>query len=226
MTNLSLRLLVLVGALVLAAAALVQPRAADAATDRIAVLAEIDDYRTETWHWQKLMGARLTPAAFTEREATSSTYRGWLRDLWRKRALTAERRAARPPHRSAWMCIHRHERHPGQGWATHTGNGYYGGLQMDLSFQRSYGRRPAQDEGHREPLVGGRADVGRRARVSQRPRLLSVAEHGPSLRLDLILLRLAGAPLAKPQRHEDEGDPEHDQRLDDGAADAAVRDER
>jgi hypothetical protein len=26
-----------------------------------------------------------------------------------------------------------------QGWATRTGNGYYGGLQMDISFQRTYG---------------------------------------------------------------------------------------
>jgi hypothetical protein len=25
------------------------------------------------------------------------------------------------------------------GWRTQTGNGYYGGLQMDLSFQRLYG---------------------------------------------------------------------------------------
>jgi hypothetical protein len=24
-------------------------------------------------------------------------------------------------------------------WAANTGNGYYGGLQMDLSFQRTYG---------------------------------------------------------------------------------------
>ena len=38
-----------------------------------------------------------------------------------------------------WLCIHRYERHPGQGWATRTGNGYYGGLQMDISFQRAYG---------------------------------------------------------------------------------------
>jgi hypothetical protein len=38
------------------------------------------------------------------------------------------------------MCIHRHERHPSQGWRTRTGNGYYGGLQMDISFQRTYGR--------------------------------------------------------------------------------------
>ena len=26
------------------------------------------------------------------------------------------------------------------GWRTNTGNGYFGGLQMDLGFQRSYGR--------------------------------------------------------------------------------------
>ena len=28
---------------------------------------------------------------------------------------------------------------PAQGWATYTGNGFYGGLQMDISFQRTYG---------------------------------------------------------------------------------------
>ncbi|MBA3757861.1 hypothetical protein H0X09_03280 [Candidatus Saccharibacteria bacterium] len=38
-----------------------------------------------------------------------------------------------------WSCIHRYERHPRQGWATRTGNGYYGGLQMDISFQSTYG---------------------------------------------------------------------------------------
>ena len=48
------------------------------------------------------------------------------------------RQAANPPRRQQWMCIHRYERHPHQGWATATGNGYYGGLQMDISFQRTY----------------------------------------------------------------------------------------
>lgn len=38
-----------------------------------------------------------------------------------------------------WQCIHRYERHPRQGWSTRTGNGYYGGLQMDISFQSTYG---------------------------------------------------------------------------------------
>jgi hypothetical protein len=34
----------------------------------------------------------------------------------------------------AWMCIHRHE-----GPWTDTGAPYYGGLQMDIAFQRAYG---------------------------------------------------------------------------------------
>ena len=36
------------------------------------------------------------------------------------------------------LCVYQHERGP-SGWSTNTGNGYYGGLQMDLSFQRIYG---------------------------------------------------------------------------------------
>ena len=147
MTNLSLRLLVLVGALLLAAAALVGPRPADASSSRVAVLNQIADYRGDTWHWQRLMGTRRSPTTYGERKATSSAYRIWLRDLWRRRALAAERRATNPPHRSAWQCIHRYERHPHQGWATRTGNGYYGGLQMDLAFQRAYGGRLLRAKG-------------------------------------------------------------------------------
>ena len=39
-----------------------------------------------------------------------------------------------PPHKSAWQCIHRFE----GSWAD-SGDPYYGGLQMDLGFQRTYG---------------------------------------------------------------------------------------
>lgn len=35
-------------------------------------------------------------------------------------------------------CIYRHER-GADGWATNTGNGYYGGVQADRSFQTTYG---------------------------------------------------------------------------------------
>jgi integrase len=33
------------------------------------------------------------------------------------------------------LCIHRYE----GGWRANTGNGYYGGMQMDHGFQRTYG---------------------------------------------------------------------------------------
>lgn len=38
-----------------------------------------------------------------------------------------------PPHYSAWLCIHSHE-----GSWTDSGDPYWGGLQMDRSFMRSY----------------------------------------------------------------------------------------
>ncbi|MCP9486740.1 MAG: transglycosylase family protein [Gaiellaceae bacterium MAG52_C11] len=132
-------MLLLVGVLVLVLAALVRPQLADARSTRVSLVEQIDDYRAETWRWQKLMRAPRTRTSYSERKIDSGTYRAWVRDLWHKRALAAERRAASPPHRSQWLCIHRHERHPLQGWATQTGNGYYGGLQMDISFQRTYG---------------------------------------------------------------------------------------
>lgn len=49
----------------------------------------------------------------------------------------------RPPHYDEWMCIHRHEGawdNPGIDWRGQF-SGYYGGLQMDLDFQRDYGSR-------------------------------------------------------------------------------------
>lgn len=39
------------------------------------------------------------------------------------------------PRLSAWVCIHHYE----GAWNANTGNGYYGGLQMDTGFQSTYG---------------------------------------------------------------------------------------
>jgi hypothetical protein len=61
-------------------------------------------------------------------------YRRWLRDAWRIRAERARYRAHHPPHLAEWRCIHRWE-----GSWTDPNSPYYGGLQMDLSFQRAYG---------------------------------------------------------------------------------------
>ncbi len=142
-----MRFLLLAGVLTLAIAALTTADSADARTQRAALLAQIDDLRTDTWRLQRLMGKPRTPTTYAERTTRSDAYRRWLRNLWRKRVLAAERRAAHPPHRSQWLCIHRHESHPAQRWRTRTGNGFYGGLQMNIAFQRTYGRELLRKKG-------------------------------------------------------------------------------
>jgi hypothetical protein len=129
---------VLLSLLVIAAfgfGAAVDAKPATAAGARVSLLDQIDDYRAETWRWQRLMGKRLTPTARTAERDVSAAYRRWVRNLWKTRANRARKQAMRPPHRTAWLCIHRYE----GGWRANTGNGYYGGLQMDLQFQRTYG---------------------------------------------------------------------------------------
>jgi hypothetical protein len=103
------------------------------------LIAQIDRARNETWRWQRLMGKPHTASSFTARRSRSPQYRRWVLRLWQQRAATERRLANNPPRMAAWLCIHRHERHPHQGWATRTGNGFYGGLQMNISFQRTYG---------------------------------------------------------------------------------------
>jgi hypothetical protein len=93
----------------------------------------IDRYRRETWRWERLMGRPRTPAAREQRPG-GSRYRVWLLRLWETRAARAWRLARRPPHRAAWLCIHAYE-----GSWTDPNPPYYGGLQMDLGFQRAYG---------------------------------------------------------------------------------------
>ena len=61
-------------------------------------------------------------------------YRLWLYRAWRLRAARARHRAHHPPHLAEWLCIHRLE-----GSWTDPNSPYYGGLQMDISFQRIYG---------------------------------------------------------------------------------------
>lgn len=56
--------------------------------------------------------------------------------FWRRRLRALERFASRPPHKSGWHCIHRFE----GGW-TDSGDPYWGGLQMDRGFMRTYAPR-------------------------------------------------------------------------------------
>jgi hypothetical protein len=99
----------------------------------------IHRYRKETWRWQTLMHRKRTVSRYATRVIADPEYQAWMLRLWKQRAVRARRQAYNPPRRSAWLCIYRHERHPRMGWRTRTGNGFFGGLQMDLSFQRTYG---------------------------------------------------------------------------------------
>jgi len=99
------------------------------------LLSRIQERRQETWRWQGVMGRPHTRAARGVRHSRSPYYRRWVLRLWHRRAVQARRQAAHPPHRGAWLCIHRYE----GAWNARTGNGYYGGLQMDTHFQATYG---------------------------------------------------------------------------------------
>jgi hypothetical protein len=45
---------------------------------------------------------------------------------------------------NAFLCIHKYE----GAWTSATGNGYYGGLQMDSQFERAYGSEFVRMWGH------------------------------------------------------------------------------
>jgi hypothetical protein len=111
---------------------------------------KIAAYQKATWHWEHVMGALPTKTAgrvLTEMSAPDLR-RATL--LWARRAQQARIRAQHPPHLRDWLCIHRYE-----GSWTDTGNPYWGGLQMDLSFQRHYGAWLFQHKGtadHWTPL--------------------------------------------------------------------------
>ena len=106
------------------------------------LLGQIARSQKETWHWQLLMDQRRTPTGLTARRSPDPAYRRWVLRLWKKRALTMRRQAAKPPRKAAWLCIHRHE-----GAWSDPHPPYYGGLQMDISFQRAYGSQLLRRKG-------------------------------------------------------------------------------
>jgi hypothetical protein len=98
------------------------------------LLRRIQAHRDETWRWQRVMQKRRTPYVDSARRTASLAYRRWVAGLWLHRAIVARNQAHRPPHKAQWLCIHRYE-----GSWTDPKAPYYGGLQMDVEFQRTYG---------------------------------------------------------------------------------------
>jgi hypothetical protein len=95
---------------------------------------EIARFRKQTWHWQRVMGVPLAPR--NERTLTGLTPAAAQQtaEVWRHRSAHASLEAQHPPHLRQFLCIHHFE-----GSWTDTGSPFYGGLQMDRSFQESYG---------------------------------------------------------------------------------------
>jgi hypothetical protein len=86
---------------------------------------------------------RIYPGSVTRRFAsTRAKSQPATLELWQRRLATATIQVLRYGHRplpqalsSAFLCIHHYE----GAWNANTGNGYYGGLQMDRRFQSLYG---------------------------------------------------------------------------------------
>jgi hypothetical protein len=96
----------------------------------------VERFRAGAQHWLTIIRARPVRLRSAPRTlAVHSVHR--LRHLslyWRHRDRVAFRRAHHPPLFGAWLCIHHYE-----GSWQDAGGPYYGGLQMDLSFQARYG---------------------------------------------------------------------------------------
>jgi hypothetical protein len=105
-----------------------------------------------------LRQSRRAPAAYSDvREAIKRGLRfhqaalRWYRSLLaRYQARWNSLHPPLPPHYSDWLCIHRYE-----GAWNDSGSPYWGGLQMDIEFQASYGNGLLSSKGtadHWTPL--------------------------------------------------------------------------
>ena len=82
--------------------------------------------RRTTWRWQSVIGVRRAQSAAPLRSPSALRY-------WRRQIRQVSWLAAHPPHKRGWLCIHRFE----GSWGD-SGDPYWGGLQMDRGFMRTY----------------------------------------------------------------------------------------
>jgi hypothetical protein len=94
---------------------------------------QIVGYQKTTWRWERLMGVPLTARQGRMLAEMSIPDVQRAVQLWQRLARASQRKAENPPHKAAFLCIHRYE-----GSWTDGGGPYYGGLQMDLGFQHTY----------------------------------------------------------------------------------------
>jgi hypothetical protein len=110
----------------------------------------IERFRTLTRHWQTVMGEPRSPVSRAGRQIASREYGRWVLKRWQERAAETWERLRNPPHKTEWLCIHQYE----GGWDDPNAP-YWGGLQMDMGFQETYGAYLLQTKGtadHWQPL--------------------------------------------------------------------------
>jgi hypothetical protein len=101
-------------------------------------------------HWLTVVRGRPPRQSFHIRRSSSPQAVRNFAQIWHRRAIAAWRVAHHPPQLHAWYCIHRYE-----GSWTDPNSPYWGGLQMDYSFQSAYGAWLLKHEGtadHWTPL--------------------------------------------------------------------------
>jgi hypothetical protein len=97
-------------------------------------LSGIHTARDQAWKWEDVMSAHHLPYAAAADRSQNLGYRRSVLALWAARAHQAQYQAQHPPLFKDWLCIHHYE----GAWNDPNGP-YYGGLQMDLTFQQEYG---------------------------------------------------------------------------------------
>jgi hypothetical protein len=100
------------------------------------VVRSITRYQHVTWRWQRLMGVPRTPNRKRYLQTRDRDYRLDVLRQWRRRSVSAKRRAHNPPHLRHWRCLQRYE-----GPWNDAHDPYWGGLQMDRSFMREHAPR-------------------------------------------------------------------------------------
>lgn len=129
---------------------------------------QVFQHAEQVRNWFAKRKVRLTQSATPV--AGTAAYQLWWhiqQQRWIKREIAKTERLVRVKligDENAWLCIFDGKRHgpyvgngigEGGSWTFNTGNDYYGGLQMDLDFQRSYGP-PALGFGSWEELLEGK----------------------------------------------------------------------
>lgn len=97
----------------------------------------LEHYRAGAQHWLTVIRGRPVHQHSSSRSLASSPDAAHLRELaklWHRREHRVWHRATHPPLLRDWNCIHHYE----GSWTDH-GSPYWGGLQMDYSFQSTYG---------------------------------------------------------------------------------------